>query len=134
MRIVHYKARRIPGRLMLLVLITIFACGCGPSNSVVGKWKTEVTYSSGVVTEVFDFGSDGTMTERVTGSSLLTSCKYTVRGNTLTIIPVKTTSFGKSVDLPEKNMAPQVYSFKIYGESLTLTGGQTDFIFTRSRV
>jgi hypothetical protein len=125
---------RWAGIVMAALLIMLTVTGCGNSSGLVGKWKGDFTLGNSPVVAIWEFKSDGTMTQKLDGSNVLKSCTYKVKEGKVTIIPVKQTTFGRTDEQFLNTEAPQVYMFDIYGDTLTLTWGQTKFQMTKTYI
>lgn len=110
--------------------------GCAPKPSLVGTWTAATAGPDGKSVPLhLTLKADNTFTMTTGGATPDYSGSYTIQDDTLTETVTGYTVAGKSMTIPAGLRHPQATTFKVSGDTLTLTprNGQPATKFTRQK-
>lgn len=123
-------------RLCLCAVLLIALCGCAPKPTPVGAWTGATPGPDGkTITLNLTLKPDNTFTLTTGGATPDYSGTYALKDETITETATGYTIAGKSMTVPAGLRHSQTSTFKLSGDTLTLTpqDGEPPSTFTRQK-
>lgn len=125
----NFPRRAAPALVLLMLTV-----GCGAKRTIVGKWQGNAPLRGRqTANAVMEFKADGTNTITAKQGAIAATIggRYTVKNDTLEITLVTIPFNGKSIAVPPAQQVAESYTYKLDGDTLTLSNPKASLKLTR---